>query len=413
MFAGGGFAWEVAVRRLVSIVSTVLVVGVGLSGTAGSTSVAQRWVIKDLGTLGGSGSMGIALNDRGQVVGESALPILASGYGRSHAFLWQHGRLADLGVVGRDFGGDMPSQSSAVAITERGLVLGNGRVEQNVPNSQAFVWRGRMTVLRAGADSVGEAINDAGQVVGWSGNDVGYGRGRAFLWQNGRTRDLGTLGGRPYSWAEAINAHGQVVGRSYAVDDARDGEQIRTRAFLWQSGRMLDLGALPGRPESEAYAINTRGQVIGSSYGATGAAHAFIWQHGKMIDLGTLGGATMNASAINGRGQVIGYGDTSKGKTHAFLWQNGRLTDLGALASGWNSQAAAINERGQIVGSSSRADGLGHAFVWQGGKMIDLGTLPGGTASEAVAINRRGDIVGWSRTATGQPHAVLWTPASR
>jgi len=399
------------VRLLVSIVSTALIVGVGLSWTADSKSGAPRWVIRDLGTLGGSDSKAIALNDEGQVVGESALPILASGYGRSHAFVWQHDRLTDLGVVGRDLGGDMPSQSSAVTITNGGLVLGNGRVEQNVPNSRAFVWRGRMTVLRAGADSVGEAMNELGQVVGWTGDDVGYGRGHAFLWQNGRTRDLGSLGRRPYSWARTINVHGQVVGGSYSLDDARDGEQIRTRAFLWQSGRMLELGALPGRPESEAFDINAQGQVIGSSYRGVTAPRAFIWQRGRMLDLGTLGGASTGASAINSRGQVVGSSETGKGKTHAFLWQNGRLSDLGALAPGENSSAAAINERGQIVGGSSSADGRGHAFVWQDGKMIDLGTLRGGTASGAVAINRHGAIAGWSRTATGQTHAVLWTPA--
>jgi probable HAF family extracellular repeat protein len=49
--------------------------------------------------------------------------------------------------------------------------------------------------------------------------------------------DLGTLGG--FSGAEAINAAGQVVGWS---DDVLG----RQHAFLWEDGTMTDLGTLGG-----------------------------------------------------------------------------------------------------------------------------------------------------------------------
>jgi probable HAF family extracellular repeat protein len=52
--------------------------------------------------------------------------------------------------------------------------------------------------------------------------------------------DLGDLpGGSDYSYANGINAAGQVVGFS----DASTGD----RAFLWQNGSMTNLGDLPGR----------------------------------------------------------------------------------------------------------------------------------------------------------------------
>ena len=37
--------------------------------------------------------------------------------------------------------------------------------------------------------------------------------------------------------------------------------------------------------------------------------HAFLWQNGKMTDLGTPGGKSTNchANAINSNGQVVGY----------------------------------------------------------------------------------------------------------
>src|SRR6266436_3521243 len=45
----------------------------------------------DLGSLGGGYSSGIAINNQGQVVGESS-----TSTGATHAFLWQNGTIADL-----------------------------------------------------------------------------------------------------------------------------------------------------------------------------------------------------------------------------------------------------------------------------------------------------------------------------
>jgi probable HAF family extracellular repeat protein len=72
----------------------------------------------DLGNLGGDGkSFGIfasGLNDHGEVVGTSDTTRDAS----FHAFLWRDGHIADLGTVTGD------AYSAAVAVSERGLVLG-------------------------------------------------------------------------------------------------------------------------------------------------------------------------------------------------------------------------------------------------------------------------------------------------
>src|SRR5436309_198471 len=48
-----------------------------------------------LGTLGGSWSVARAINDRGQIVGDSD-----TSSGKSHAFLWENGELTDLGTGG-------------------------------------------------------------------------------------------------------------------------------------------------------------------------------------------------------------------------------------------------------------------------------------------------------------------------
>jgi probable HAF family extracellular repeat protein len=61
-----------------------------------------------------------------------------------------------------------------------------------------------------------------------------------------------------------------------------------------------------GGPFSYAYALNDRGQVVGSSSTPEGS-HAFSWTAAAgMVDLGTLGANYAYAYAVNNHGQVVG-----------------------------------------------------------------------------------------------------------
>jgi probable HAF family extracellular repeat protein len=208
---------------------------------------------------------------------------------------------------------------------------------------------------------------------------------------------LGTLGGNE-SEAVAVNDRGQVVGRSTTAVPGQ------SHAFLWESGRMTDLGTLGGT-DSRAVAINDAGQVIGTSTTAAGAYHAFLWQHGVMTDLGTLPGQRdSGARALNNRGQVIG--DSGP---RAFLWQDGRLTDLGLLPGGTQAQVTGINDRGQVVGVADTRDSEERAFLWQDGRMSELDALgDNDLESHAFAVNDRGQVIG---DAEGDP--VVWQGGSR
>lgn len=86
----------------------------------------------DLGTLGGTDSRAVAINDRGQVIGTSS-----TASGRYHAFIWQDGVMTDLGVL------PGKSNSKAAAINDRGQVVGDS-------DDRAFLWQHkRMTDLGA------------------------------------------------------------------------------------------------------------------------------------------------------------------------------------------------------------------------------------------------------------------------
>jgi probable HAF family extracellular repeat protein len=83
---------------------------------------------------------------------------------------------------------------------------------------------------------------------------------------------------------------------------------------------MTDLGTLGGSA-SFATDINARGQIVGFSNTASGVEHAFLWEKGKMTDLGTLAGdLTSRAWGINKRGQIVGESNDTTGNPHAVLW---------------------------------------------------------------------------------------------
>jgi probable HAF family extracellular repeat protein len=241
------------------------------------------------------------------------------------------------------------------------------------------------------------AINDRGQIVG----DGAFPSGpmRPFLWDHGRTIDLGLLPGEGYGRATDINNRGQIVGESIFSDD--EHETSTSHAFLWQNGRMTDLGTLGG-PSSRATAINDRGQIVGYSDTGTGpgTSHGFLWENGRMIDLGM-----SRALDINNRGQVVGHASFGSGADHACLWQNGVLTNLDTGPEPWQD-AVAINDHGWIVGNSFSYGP--HAFLWRAGVRIELESL-GGAGASVVDVNERGQVLGQSDVSDiGPAHAVIW-----
>jgi probable HAF family extracellular repeat protein len=320
-----------------------------------------HYVLTDLGTLGGGSAEALDINDAGQVVGYA---ITAAGQG--HAFLWTAGTMTDLGTLGG-------SSSRANSVNGVGQVAGASSTATSTSGTRAVLWQsGTLTDVAAdvpaneGAQAA--AVNDVGQVVG----SINFWEG--FVWQNGQRTTLGDLGGGgtlPYD----INAAGQIVGASYTTISVPE-LGLMPHAFVWQNGVIRDLGVFPGDDDSSASAINSVGQIVGSS----------------------------------GHTDPITYETAYK----PFVYANGVMTAIPVVSI--DSYAVDINDSGVVVGTMRAAGGLSkfHAWIYADGAVTTLNSLiPFGTGLDiayANAINNAGQIAGVAVDGQGRNHAVLLTP---
>jgi probable HAF family extracellular repeat protein len=366
-----------------------LAVPVGLTAQEQKSESPQQYVVTDLGTLGGTFSVGLGISKKRLVNGNSTLP----GDTQVHAFLWRNGTITDLGTLGG------PNSNSNSPLNDRGEVAGFSNTATPDPLGEGFCPFGTSLICLP------------------------------FFWRDGVMTPLPTLGGNN-GQAFEINNRGQAAG--IAENSTKDPtcvapQVLQFKPVIFERGEIQELPTLAGDADGFAVAINERGLVVGSSGNcATPDAHAVLWQpHDEgeaqnegerfiVTNLGSLGGTASNdPQDINNAGQVVGSSSLSDGTIHAFLWTPDKgMQDLGTLPGDVMSFGNGINRRGQVVGSSLDANGNTRAFVRQNGVLTDLNTLiPAGSSLflfDAFGINDRGDIVGDALDMnTGETHAYL------
>jgi len=260
----------------------------------------------DLGTLKGTASVAVAINDKGQVLGQ-----WTTNGGQQRGFVYDCARLRDIGVIG-----------------------------------------GRFTTWRD--------INNAGYITAFASDTPSNEGISSFLRApNGALTNIGDLpndypDNYPITFSASLNNKNQIAGESGPLTFPDQP----LRSFIWTKGKMRDLGDFGWTPNG-ALSINDRGQATGYAGVPTFFRKrvAFLYSRGRLIDIDGRPATVERSSGgngINNRGHIVGNSDHLSG----FIWRGKKMQSLNALinpASGWDiSDPRAINDAGQIAANAYR-----------------------------------------------------------
>jgi probable HAF family extracellular repeat protein len=288
--------------------------------------------ISDLGTLGtGVQSSAGYVDNGGAVVGISTVdtsfdPFASSPFGPysspTHAFTWKNGVMRDLRTLGGpdSFITGFCDDERPELVAGESYTNSTKNLTTGFPTLHAFLWKnGTMQDIPTlgGTFAYAQCANNRGQVIGQSSltgdpgcdgsNPLNSCNQHAFLWERGSLKDLGTLGGT-FSIPIWLNNAAEAVGGATTINDES------FHATLWKDGRITDLGTLEGDCFSQAFAINSKGQIVGESFNCdTNTLRAVLWDKGAIIELD--GAIPANSSLqlretfnINDQGDSVGEG---------------------------------------------------------------------------------------------------------
>jgi probable HAF family extracellular repeat protein len=349
----------------------------GSAPVAGGAVRASLWYNGlgpiDIGTpgLGGPNSVAFGVNESGVTVGGAETATANDtdfcgfkGAGVSPGkvcvpFIFQNGVMTALATLGgkNAYATAVNSMGQPVGLSETATADANASCPSNVFKPVAWQNGVPRQLPTSGTDIHGApfqdangfayGINDAGQIVGASGecfpgaspNGTTLLPHHALFWDaDGTVHDMGNLGGGGQvvpstgNFAVHINNHGQVVGSSDIAGDEF------AHAFSWTKATgMQDLGTLAGDQQSGGIWVNEAGDIVGVSVSFDGGFYprAFLWTKSTgMLDLNSRIPADsklylMFGDGVNSRGEIIATAFNSEdNEMHSVL-----LTPIHSLAA--------------------------------------------------------------------------------
>jgi probable HAF family extracellular repeat protein len=265
------------------------------------------------------GSLGLGINNAGQVVGTS-LDANFNGTG----FVYSAGSFTFLAVPGAAGGSDANE------------INNNGDIAGDYFDAEGFTHG----FLRQGGvfstlDSTAYGLNDVGMVVGAFFGGTTHSTGYVLF--NGVSTPIVVPSARD-TYAYAINNRGDVVGAS-DVPGTSSG-------FLLRDGVLTSFRA-PGASFTEAHGINNAGTIVGFSSDGNQAA-GFVLSGGVFTTIRVPGALDTAVYGINDAGTLVGYYDTADGGLHAFTATSVPEPSSGLLAGIALSLIAAWSRRRRL-----------------------------------------------------------------
>lgn len=287
---------------------------------------ADIFKVTDLGTLGGSTSVGTGINNLGQVVGYSLLL-----NGTTNGFFWtDSGGMVNFSPTSAD--------TRAFAINDSGKIVGQ-------TDNQAFAYTplNGMILLDPGFNGAALDVNNSGVSVGYREDGA---NDRTVVWNasNGAIPRFPTANTK----GTAIDEDNQIVGTQNG--DTSGYHNSGASNFRTQLGSFLP--------------FDYYGQTaVGSDNGVATSWDLDLMQAmvlGKLFETDT----SSTARGINSLGWVTG--DSSE--SGAFLWKENSLLSINSMLrpedQGWFIESGNdINDNGLIIGTGYYITGQRHAVL--------------------------------------------------
>jgi probable HAF family extracellular repeat protein len=273
----------------------------------------------------------LAINDRGDVVGYSAVPSSPTLF-FDHAWLWTaEGVSVDLGVP--------PDQTQAYAldVNNDGVIVGYGEGGQGPVGRDALRWLPDRTleVLGGWPDDprvrTAVAIDERGAIYGWAGESHPRLDGAlTFVWRDGTARYVEPPAGSLSADVRRASRRGQLAGMVYYEDDSCGGFPPGCLRFALggTEHRLVDLGAFPESTACSAWSVNAAGQVLGTCLPSHVPGYdALLWQHGAVVALidlvavgsGLIAGLSGVNASSNDTGLIVAEGHAFNGDARVFV----------------------------------------------------------------------------------------------
>ncbi len=327
-----------------------------------------KFRVQSVGPLELTGSMGVAINDKNEIVGT------AFGDDEVRAFVVR-GRRGELLPLpkGAPF-------SAAAGINGKGEIVGIAGSEDTV---RGTVWAGNKPgVLTSGKrDTMATTISGGSVAAGVAFDNQG--------------RSLNPLA--------AENVASMLVGSENGTHFSPDrfASWNHMLDHKWDNGFSGMLWSKPGDGKAIGEFVpqsgNASGTLVGLTVGKNGPTPA-AFKNGKIGTLPSPEGLQMAIPmAANEKDVFVGAGVTGERIVKPVAWMNGKTGFL-PVPSGKQGLALGINDNNQVVGVIETESGEAHAAVWSGGKVIDLNEAidqrEGWTLVQARGINNKGFVVG-------------------
>ena len=325
---------------------------------------SEKLHVEAIGPLELTATMGIAVNDKNEVVGT------AFGEDEVRAFIVSNGK----GVL-LPLPKGVP-YSMATGINEKGEAVGIGGTEESV---RGMVWSGNKAgVLTSGKrDTFATTISSKSIAAGVAFDNQQRGRFSPHLAMSAaefqsllpRIQDNGFSGmlwskpGDGKGIGEFVPQAGSASGTLVGLTIQKD--QVVPAAF--KDGKIGVLPQAKGFQMTIPMAANDKDVFVGAGVDSERQVKPVGWANGKMGILPVPGGKQGLALGINSQNQVVGVIEAANGEGHAAVWLKGKVIDLNDLIEkreGWTLvEARGINNKGFIIGTGIKDGHVGALLV--------------------------------------------------